>query len=415
MNAMSSSVRPSLLFLCQTLPFPPDGGVSVRTYNVLRLLAREFTITALCFYRRAERSSPEAVSQSVRGLSRFAHVEAFPIPQEHSRVRLLADHSQSLVRLEAYTRWTYESREYRARIASHLAAGQVNLVHMDSLDLAGYLPLLAGVPVVCTHHNVESLLLRRRALAERTPWRRAYLRLQSAWVEKLERYWCGRVALNIAVSEPDRQKFVRIAPRARFSIIPNGVDVDAIRPMPGPQEGVVFVGGSGWFPNRDALEYFSKEILPLVRAGGTNPVVRWVGRSSESDRQYYARHDRIDLTGYVEDVRPIIAGAACYVVPLRVGGGTRLKILEAWAMGKAVVSTSIGCEGLEATDGENILVRDTPVEFAKAVRDVMLDSALRERLGQAARTTAERRYGWSAIGAELNRLYLPLVESRREP
>jgi len=282
-------------------------------------------------------------------------------------------------------------------------------VHMDSLDLARYLPLLGGVSVACTHHNVESRLLRRRGLAEDSLPRRWYMLRQARWIEDLERHWCERVAINLAVSEADRDELARLAPRARFGVIPNGVDVETFRPTDAPQDGLLFVGGANWFPNRDALEYFSAEILPLIRAGGATPAVRWVGRSSDADRQHYAARHGIDLTGYVDDVRPHIARAACYVVPLRVGGGTRLKILDAWAMGKAVVSTSIGCEGLEAVDGENILVRDTPASFAQAVREVLLDAGLRERLGRAARRTVERRYSWDVIGAELRRLYLPLV------
>lgn len=412
MSAKSPAARPSLLFLCQTLPFPPDGGVAIRTYNILRLLAREFTVTALCFYRRSERPTSEAVADAVRALSPFGRVEAFPIPQEHSRLRLLTDHLRSVVRRRAYTLWAYSSRSFRARIADLIARGRVDLVHMDSLDLAGYLPMLNGVPVACTHHNVESQLLRRRALAEGSRWRRKYLLWQSRWVEDLECRFCGRMALNVAVSDSDQGEFARIAPGAPFGVIPNGVDIDKFRPVPGAQETIVFVGGINWFPNRDALEHFSADILPHLRGQGSTPVIQWIGRSTEEEREDYRARHGIELTGYVNDVRPYIARAACYVVPLRVGGGTRLKILDAWAMGKAVVSTSVGCEGLDAVDGENILIRDVPDEFARAVRSILADSGLRERLGRAARLTAERRYSWDVIGADLHRLYRPLIESR---
>ena len=204
MNSTSSAGRPALLFLSQTLPYPPDGGVHIRTFNVLRLLAREFDITALCFYRRTERVSLEAVEAGVNGLSHLAHCEAFPIPQEHSRLRLASDHAHSVAHCEAYTLRAYASRSFRARIVELLARGKVDLVHMDSLDLAWYLQLLSEVPVACTHHNVESRLLRRRALAERSPWRRMYMLRQAKWIEDLERRWCERVALNVAVSETDR-------------------------------------------------------------------------------------------------------------------------------------------------------------------------------------------------------------------
>lgn len=403
--------RPRLLFLCQTLPYPPDAGMNIRTYNIMKLLARDFDINALCFFRRGERSTAAKVAESVTALSALAHVRAFPIPQEHSRVRLLADHAESTARREAYVIQAYESRAFRKAVKAALAEG-VDLVHVDSLDLAGYLPLLRGLPVVVTHHNVESRLLQRRAQAEGSRWRREYLAWQARWVENMERQWCGRVALNLTVSEEDKRELQRIAPGARFEVIPNGVDVETFRPAGGPQAGIVFVGATTWFPNRDALEYFSADILPLLRATGDASAVTWIGRSSESDQRLFQSRG-IELTGYVDDVRPYIARAACYVVPLRVGGGTRLKILDAWAMGKAIVSTPVGCEGLEAHDGENILIRDSADGFAQAIRQVLADPALRERLGAAARSTVERVYSWPVVGETLRSLYLPLVQGAR--
>jgi glycosyltransferase involved in cell wall biosynthesis len=407
---LSPVTRPSLLFLSQTLPFPPDSGVSIRTFNILRLLAREFDVTALCFYRHAERSTVAAVRESVEHLSRYAHTEAFPIPQEHSAIRRLADHAASVALRRAYTLRAYESAAFRNRTRAVLAEKAIDLVHVDSMDLAGYFPLVRHLPVACTHHNVESLLLRRRAAALGA-FRRIYLSRQADWTEEIEREWCGRMALNVTVSHLDGEALSAIAPNARITVVPNGVDTETFRPTVEPVDGVIFVGGANWFPNADALEYFASDILPAVRALGANPAVRWVGRSSPAQQRHYG-HEGIELTGYVVDARPLIASSACYVVPLRIGGGTRLKILDAWAMGKAVVSTSIGCEGLEAIDGENILVRDTPASFASAVNDVLHNADLRDHLGRGARRTAERVYSWDVIGIGLSETYLSLLQQR---
>jgi glycosyltransferase involved in cell wall biosynthesis len=159
-----------------------------------------------------------------------------------------------------------------------------------------------------------------------------------------------------------------------------------------------------WFPNADALEFFDEEILPLVRARDEKMTVTWVGRAKPEVIARYATRG-IQLTGHVDDIRPYVAKAACYVVPLRIGGGTRLKILDAWAMGKAVVSTSVGCEGLEAVDGQNILIRDDPAAFAAAVTTVLRDAGLRTALERNARVTAEQRYSWDVIGETMRRLY----------
>jgi glycosyltransferase involved in cell wall biosynthesis len=151
-----------------------------------------------------------------------------------------------------------------------------------------------------------------------------------------------------------------------------------------------------------------EEILPLIRAA-TNEPVSWVGHAPDSVRAQLAERYGIRMVGFVDDIRPIVQDAACFVVPLRVGGGTRLKILDAWAMGKAVVSTAVGCEGLDAVDGENILVRDDPHEFASAVVDVLNDAQLRGRLEIAGRVTAETTYDWNRIYDKMIGAYLAIL------
>jgi glycosyltransferase involved in cell wall biosynthesis len=404
-----TSARPRLLFLCQTLPFPPDGGVQIRSWNVLRLLARRFEVTALCFYRRAVRVDEGAVGHSVAGMRAAAHAEAFPIPQEHSRARLAADHLRSVVQGRAYTVFAYESHAFRRRLGELLRTRRFDLAHVDSLDLSAYLPLLGRLPVVCGHHNVESVLLERRARAERSPLRRAYLRHQARLTEAEERRWCPAVALNVAVSEDDRAQLVRLAPGARFAVVPNGVDTRAFRPGPAAEDGIVFAGGYGWHPNREAMEWFCERVLPRVRARRPGVPVTWVGRAPAAVAADYAARHGVRLTRYVDDVRPHVHGAACYVAPLRTGGGTRLKILDAWAMGKAVVSTGVGCEGLDARHGGNLLVADDPDAFADAVLRVLEDRGVRASLEAAARRTAVERYDWEVIGEAMLAEYEALL------
>ena len=404
-------MRPRLLFLCQTLPFPPDGGVWIRTYNVLRLLARAFDITALCFERAAMPGSTAAHDRAVAcaALGRFAHVEVFSIPQRHSRARYVWDHLRSLVSQRVYTTYLYESSGFARRLNHIVEAEAIDLIHMDSLDLADYLPACGDIPVVCVHHDVTSMQLRRRAAVERSAWRRAYLRHQAHLTERSEREWCERVALNVVVSDNDRALLERAAPAARFSVVPNGVDTDEFQPGTPGGRGVAHVGGLTWFPNLDALEFFGRDILPHLRAADPHVPIRWVGSATpEQQREYGVRYG-IDITGYVDDVRPSMRDAACHIVPLRAGGGTRVKILNSWAMAKPVVTTSIGCEGLEAIDGENVLIRDDPKAFARAILDVLSNASLRRRLGRAGRATVERLYSWDRIGDGLIDTYLTLA------
>ena len=228
-------------------------------------------------------------------------------------------------------------------------------------------------------------------------------------MEDAERHWCERVALNVAVSEQDRTRLQRIAPGSRATIVPNGVDIEEFRPDGTTGRGVAFVGGLHWFPNLDALEFFSRDILPHVRAVRPDVPARWIGSASIDQRRRYLQEFDIDVTGYVDDVRPLMREAACHVVPLRAGGGTRLKILNSWAMGKPVVATSVGCEGLQAIDGENILIRDDPKDFGKAVLAVLEDRALAQRLRECGRATVERAYSWDVIGRDLIETYLDVA------
>lgn len=405
------SGRAKLLFLCQTLPFPPDGGVQIRSFNILRLLAIAFHVTALFFYRQKTRPSQHDVDAGLRGLRDYVRAEAFPIPHERNWRRLVWDHLRSVTTLRTYTYYTYQSSGFERRLAEILAHTEFDLVHLDSLDLSRYLPMMMHLPVACTHHNIESDLLRARAQTHGNPAVASYLRLQGHLTEAEERRWCPRVRLNVTVSDSDARRLETIAPGAQVITVPNGVDTTVFQPGSFEESGIVFVGGHGWFPNRDAMLYFAERILPLIREQRQDVKVTWVGRAPSDVRREYDRRYGIRMTGYLEDIRSEVQSAACYVVPIRAGGGTRLKILDAWAMGKAVVSTSVGCEGLEAKDGWNILIRNEPAAFAKATLQLLHDSQTRAAIGEKARLTVAQHYDWGVVGDKLLSAYRSLLRS----
>src|SRR2546425_174454 len=267
------TTRPRLLFLCQTLPYPLDSGVAIRSYHTLRILSRVFDITALCFYRRKRGLVPEGPGPSLVRLRSLARVEAFPIPQEHSVPRLLWDHLRSLALGRVYTAFAYQSRPFTRRLGELLGSSHFDLVHVDSMVLARY-GAAAGSGGWGAGGAGEG---RGDGSGTRRPSARPG----------------GKVA---------SQKYCR----------------------------------ASRFGNHDALQNFCDAILPLVRAEGRRVPVRWIGRASARTRSAYRRRYDVELTGFLADIRPAVRDAACYVVPLRVGGGTRVKILDAWAMGKAV-------------------------------------------------------------------------------
>lgn len=400
-------MKPRLLFLCQTTPYPPDGGVWIRSFHVLRLLSQEFDVTALCFERSmpASHGVPFDAAAAAWELGSFAQTEIFELPQLHSRWRFFWDHLRSVATGRVFTEFVLESSRLRGRLREHLDHGGFSLVHADSMDLCGYFDEIQrrDIPIVCVHHNVESQLLARRSKIERSPIRRLYAGMQSRLQERTERRWCPRVTVNVTVSEPDRDLLASMAPDSRFLVVPNGVDTDFFNARGGSSDAtVVFVGGVNWFPNRDALDFYVDEVLPRVREEIPTLRSMWVGAAPEEVRRSFA--DRgVELTGYVDDVRPIVAGASCFIVPLRVGGGSRLKILDAWSMAMPVVSTAVGCEGLRTRDGENIAIANDASAFAAAVIRLIRDPSLAAKLGSEGRRTVETHYDWDEVG----RMMLP--------
>ena len=414
MSASRLPGRPRLLFLSHRLPFPPHNGASIRTYHTLRQLAQEFDVAMLCFDRVDPALRDTAIDDRIAGLSPWATVRVFPIPEEHSQLRFVWNHARSLVTRLPYVHYVHESHAFEQALRRELAAGSFDLVHIDSLDLQRFLPLVRHLPVVCTHHNAESVLLDRRVARELGP-RAWYLRHQAALLARAESALLPRVDLNVTASEVDAALLLELAPSARFATIPNGVDTEFFTPSRnGAGAGCVFVGGTTWFPNRDGLDWFAADILPQMRSAGITAPVEWVGRVTDAERAQFAALPGFSFTGYVDDIRPHVRAAACFIAPLRVGGGTRLKILDAWAMGMPVVATSIACEGLEAVPGENILVADDVAGFVGAVSRVLAEPGLGARLGAGGRATVERTYSWNVLGKKLRRLYHDVIARRAQ-
>jgi glycosyltransferase involved in cell wall biosynthesis len=406
--------RARILFLSQCLPYPPHFGVTNRTFNVVRQLQRDFDVWLLAFSRRSHQADQIARQEAEQALEALLHRVggSVPIGGEWSSTKRFRDHARSLLAGRPYTYYEYESRDYEAGLREALEQHSPQAIHIDSLDLYRWIGDLPPVVTTCTHHSIESDLLRRTVPHFRPKALRRYVLHQADLLEQLERRYCPRFDRNLMMSSVDAAKLHEIAPGCHTDVVPNGVDTEYFSPVPvGPRTSqVVFVGGSYSLPNLDGVQHFLNNIWPRVQAHPRSPEFRIVGRCSSEHTAQFENTDGVRCVGYLEDLRPQLASAACCVVPLRIGGGTRLKILDAWAMGKAVVSTTVGCEGLEAQDGVNILVRDDPTEFADAVRQVIDDDALRGRLEAAARQTAVQVYSWERIGERLRNLYHSLTQ-----
>jgi glycosyltransferase involved in cell wall biosynthesis len=288
----------------------------------------------------------------------------------------------------------------RAEVERHVAARDVDVCVADFLVAIPNVPLRSPLPLIFFEHNVEHMIWKRLSRIETRPWRRMLLELEWRKVRRIEAEACHRASLTLAVSEEDRQLLLATAPGARVAAIPTGVDTSYFAPN-GSQENptsLVFTGSMDWFPNEDAILHAIDNILPLIRSEVPAVSLTVAGRNPTSRlRGAAARAAGVRITGTVEDVRPYIAEAALYVVPLRVGGGTRLKILEALAMGKAVVSTTIGAEGLPLVPGAHFVRADDPRDFARAILDLLRDPGRRKMLGSAGRQLVEQRHSWPQV------------------
>lgn len=406
----------NLLFLCQNAPFPPHGGQQIRSLNTLKILSQHFNVATISFFRKAIHPDSASVASSLDGLSEFTESALFGIPGESSRIRFLFDHLRSLLSPNSYVWTSYQSDDFLNRVKLTLGKSRPDVVHVDSLDLAYYLQYLPLSRTVVAHHNIESSLLYRRGQNE-GGIRGRYLRLQSSRVRTEEAEWTARVRHNWVVSAADGQTLGEISPDARWSVFPNGVDTSFLKPgFPegGPKFDCVFVGGYTWFPNPDGMRHFAKEILPILRNNRKQISVLWVGRAPEKVVAEF-KNLGIQMTGYVDDIRPWVQRARCFIVPIRVGGGTRLKILDAWALGKAVISTTVGCEGLAAVHGKNLLIADGPATFAEKVSSVLDDPELRMSLEKEGRKTAVENYDWSVIQRRVIPVYEEIAGGSKSP
>ena len=408
-----TSRRPRLLALTQCLPYPPHAGVTNRIFNILTGLATRFDVQLVPFFRQAHHPSQDAVDQARAALEgRLQSVASpVPIPAERSRTRRVLSHCGSLVRRRPYIWFEYWTPDFRRSLAAALEGGAPDLIHLESLDLYRWISELPPGPVAVTHHSIESDLLRVRAAVTPGLLAPAYLRYQANRVEEVERRWCPRVDLNLVVSTADDQRLRRVAPRATTYLAPNGVDLGYFqrRREPDPSPRVVFVGPSYVYQNREAIEWFLAASWPRILAAVPDATLELVGAGRPADLARFSAHRRVNCLGYLPDIRPVLEAATVAVVPIRIGGGTRLKILDAWGMATPVVSTTIGSEGLDAVDGEHLMVRDDASDIADAVVQLMRDPGLGRRLGAAGRRLAEARYSWSRIAADLADRYVELL------
>lgn len=386
------------LILAPEPPYPLVGGGAYRTASIVEYLGRRYETDLVVF---CEEGSPDPCRAIPRGLVSRIHVIRLPRHSKSLPARFVRNFVRLLRRRPPLNdRFGGFQDHLRRTLRGHSYA----LAVIEHFWCAGYRTEVANAArtVILDLHNVESALMESCAALEGGA-RRLFWRQFARLALSQERQLLPQFDLVLAASEADAERIGAIAPRARVAVLPNTIPR---RPPPhvAEQEVIVFSGNLEYPPNIHAVRYFAFRVWPVLRARRPGLVWRLVGRNPEAVRSHLAGDARIELTGPVEDPLPWLGAAKAVVVPVLSGSGTRVKILEAWAAGRAVISTSFGAEGLPARHGEHLLVADGADSFQQAVLEVLDRDALRWRLGQCGRQLYEREFTWESAWKRLAEL-----------
>lgn len=376
---------------------PVDTGGRIRSYNLLRFLAKEHEVTLLSYYGGRHDPGYETALNAQMAGSEVIHTAA---PDSNALDRGL-DYLYRIPRRQPYSVSKFTDPAVRTRVTGHLSGGRFDVAVCDFLSASGNFPEQLPIPCTLFQHNVESSLWERMAAVESNPIKKLAYAIESAKMTRYERATLGRFHHIIAVSEHDRQQMLAMNPACEISVVPTGVDTlkfSVAPPSSADPPRIVFIGSMDWEPNIDAVDYFFSEIWPTIRAQFPTAIFQIVGRNPDGKVQRLASPS-VEVTGSVPSVEKYLTSASLVVVPLRIGGGTRLKIFEAMAMGKAVVSTSVGAEGLAVEDGRDLLLADNAGFFADAVLMLLRDASRRRKIEEAAVRLAVQ-YDWSQIAKQ---------------
>ncbi len=378
----------------------------MRNSSLVRALAQEgHDVTLVAFVSDADR---QHLSLAAPYCQNVIHV---PLPSPGA-IRALGTRLVSALRARPYGVLKFRSVAMQRALCDELAAHAYDAIFCDDIYMLGNLPPECRLPVLLNKHDLTFEIMQRYTRFESNLLKRAYIAFEARNVRAWEIESCRRVRAVLACSPRDLGLLRGLCPTAGFAVVPNVIDVESYLPLAeNDAHTVLYVGAMDWLPNRDAVRYFVAEILPELRK--LSPGVRLVvaGRALPPDFQRELQAPDVIFTGEVADMRTQIAAAAVSIVPLRIGSGTRLKIMEAAAMERHIVSTSIGAEGLNFVNGSEIEITDSPVEFARVTAALLASPARRESMGKAARARAVQEYSIQAVRGSLHRCLLEFVPS----
>jgi glycosyltransferase involved in cell wall biosynthesis len=408
----SDANRLSILAVTSEVPWPLDSGGHLRTFHLLRAFAARHDVEIVA-------PSPHARDAAITASLRDAGMQPHLVPIDGTRGgRALWAIARTALSRQPYVMYRrHDHRAVRLALRARIAARPPDVLYLDHLDSFVYADEARGAMVVGDMHNVYSLLASRAARSQRHWVTRRYVNREARLLAGVEARAASTADLVTTVSDAEQRYFQGLTERP-VGVVPNGVDVaryatGAIAPRPDPPV-VLYLGAMSWQPNVDAARFLVTEMLPVLRRRVPDVRIQIVGRDPSEEVRALAGTPGVEVTGAVPDVVPYLAAARVLAVPLEAGGGTRLKILEAFAAGLPVVSTPVGCEGIDV-DPETHLVVASRADFGGATADLLLAPARAEAMAGRARAFVAGRYDWDVIGEAANDLIARTVRARRSP
>jgi glycosyltransferase involved in cell wall biosynthesis len=381
--------------------WPPNSGGRTRSLQIISELSRRHAVSIVTTHSAGD--DPAGLVDRLPRCERILSFE-YSVPKRGS-AQFPLSLARSWFSRDPVDLWKWRVPAVRDAVRALIGSGKIDVCVADFLFAVNNVPLGGRTPVVLFEHNVEYLIWKRLRDLETVPWRRALLEIEWRKLQAREAAACRHADLTVAVSEEDCRRLATLAPAAAIDWISTGVDTEYFSPAANQERPahLVFSGSMDWHPNEDAVRHFIGEILPLIRADIPGATFSVVGRNPSAELRAISAAAGVEVTGTLDDIRPAMAQASVCVVPLRAGSGTRLKIFEALAMGKAVVSTTLGAEGLEMESGRHFVAADGPRAFADAVVALLRDGHRRRRIAAAGRALVEARYSWAQVALPFER------------
>ncbi|MDE0085784.1 MAG: glycosyltransferase family 4 protein [Candidatus Poribacteria bacterium] len=393
-----------ILFLSPTVPYPLTDGGRIRVFNLLKQIAQKNDVTLLAL--ETQPTDAESITH-IQNLGIKVHL----VPNSSMLPRIsFKTLFSAFFKRQPITVARYNVPAYREKLRELLSAETFDLVHYEMFHIAQFYSE-TDLPRVLSQQNVDSAIWRRlQGETSNLFYKFAYWTQQIAF-QRYERVISPQFDAVTCTSDIDAAVFQQHCAEEAVKVIPNGVDVAHYHPdftSEAPAH-LIYIGSMDWYPNEDAVSFFVEEVLPQIQNSVPDTKFSIVGGNPSARVQKLGDREGVVVTGRVPEIKPYFAEATVFVVPLRIGSGTRLKILEAMAMGKAVVSTTVGAEGLALRDGEEIFIADEPKAFAEAVTQLLTAPSLRQKIGEKGRTRVEQDYDWRNIGKKQLDVYESVI------